>query len=360
MIRVPGDAPSPQAAIRLAHPGDVIVLSPGTYRGEVTVPPNRSGIVIRGTDRNKVVFDGEDVRPFAIRVGADRVILENLTAHDYTGDAIQWGHVSGFRGRYLTVWNVGGYGFYAVASAEGVLDHDLASGAGNSGFYVGECDPCHTVVTHVIARRSAIGFSGTNASGDLTVTDSLWDRNGTGILPNSYNEEAHPPQQGAAFTGNVVRGSGTRPTPATDPLGGFAGLGIGVAGGQRDVVRGNVVTGSGRYGIVLFPTLQRGGSFWRPSANTIRGNTVEGSGRVDLAVATGSGGGNCFSANRFSSSLPRAIEQRLQCGVRGQTAGNPAVGRELAVAAPVAYARSGHRPSYRTMPPPGPQPNMPG
>jgi hypothetical protein len=343
----------------VARPGDVILLSAGTYRGEVTVPPSRSGITIRGTDRNSVVFDGEDARPFAVTVRADHVTLENFTAHDYTGDAVQWVHVTGFRGRYLTVWNVAGYGFYAVASVGGMLDHDLASGAGNSGFYVGECDPCRTAIRNVIAMRSAIGFSGTNASGDLTVADSLWDRDGTGILPNSYNEEAHPPQRRAAFIGNVVRGSGTLPTPATDPLGGFTGLGIGLAGGRHDVVRGNVVTGSARYGIVLFPTLQRGGSRWEPAANTIRGNTVEGSGRADLAVAAGSGRGNCFDGNVFTASLPRAIENRFGCGVRGPRAGDPTVSRELAVPAPVAYARSGQRPSYRTMPPPPPQPAMP-
>ena len=346
----------------MARPGDVILLSDGTYQGGVVVPRDREGITIRGVDRNGVVFDGDDVRPSALVIRADQVTLENFTAHNFTADAIQWVHVTGFVGRFITVWNVGGYGFYSVASRGGRLDHDLASGTGNAAFYVGECDPCRSVLSHVVARLSAIGFSGTNASGGLVVRDSLWDRNGTGILPNSFNEEAHPPQQRAMFAHNTVVASGTVATPATDPLAGFSGLGVGIAGGQRDVVTGNVVTGSARYGIALFPTLQRGGAVWKPAGNAVRRNTVRGSGTADLALSAGAGTANCFSANRFSSSLPGNIERRFQCGrTRNQDGvGDLSVARDLAVSTPVAYARSGPHPPYRRMPPPGPQPSMPG
>ena len=362
MIRVPGDVPTLQEAVDGAQPGDLILLSPGTYRGGILVPEDRPGITIQGTDRNRVVFDGRDGLPSAVVVRADHVALQNFTAHNYTSNAIQWVGVTGFRGRYLTVWNVGGYGLFAEGSRRGRLDHDLSSGAGNSAYYIGECDPCRAVITNVVARFSAIGYSGTNASGRLAVTHSLWDRNGTGILPNSYNEESHPPQQEALFANNTVRASGAVPTPATDPLGGFVGIGIGIAGGQRDVVSGNTVTGSARYGVALFPTLQRGGTSWKPSENAVVDNVVRSSGIADLAVSGGVGAGNCFDGNRFSSSLPRGVERTFQCleGPRPRRAGDASVARQLAVPAPVAYARSAPRPSYRDMPPPGPQPNMPG
>jgi len=41
-----------------------------------------------------------------------------------------------------------------------------------SGFYIGRCDPCHALVTDVLAERNAVGFSGTNASGDLAIVNS--------------------------------------------------------------------------------------------------------------------------------------------------------------------------------------------
>jgi hypothetical protein len=234
------------------------------------------------------------------------------------------------------------------------------SGAANAAFYIGECNPCRTVLTQLVGRLSGLGYSGTNAGGDLIVRNSLWDRNGTGLLPNSYNEERHAPQQGATFTGNRIVGSGSAPVPASDPLDGFTGLGVGIAGGQEDVVKANTIVGSARYGIALFPTLQRGGGAWAPDRNSIRGNEVRGSGLADLALSTGSGRRNCFQGNRFARSLPSRLERRLPCKGRGRTTtGDGTVARELAVPAPVAYARSGTHPSYRDMPPPAPQRSMP-
>ena len=345
----------------MANPGDIVLLRSGTYPGTVRVPDDRSGITIRGVDRNSVLFDGEDVRPFAVLIEADHVTLENFTAHDFTANAIEWENVHGFRGRFLTVWNVGGYGVYAVGSRDGRLDHSLVSGAGNSAFYIGECQPCRTVLTDLEARLSGIGYSGTNAGGGLVVRDSVWIRNGTGLLPNSFNEERHAPQRGAVLVRNRIVGSGAVPVPATDPLGGFSGLGIGIAGGQENLITRNVVVGSARYGIALFPTLQRGGGTWAPAGNSIRRNAVGESVLADLALSTGSGQLNCFEANRFGGSLPPRIEQSLPCGNPSQRhVGDGSVARQLAVPAPVAYARSGTHPSYRDMPPPPPQLTMPG
>jgi hypothetical protein len=359
VIRVPQDAGTIQEAIGQAGSGDIVLLDRGTYPGKVVVPADRAGITIRGVDRNDVVFDGRDLRPFAVTVHADHVALENFSAHNFRGNAIVWDSVRGFLGRYLTVWNVGGYGIYAIDSTNGRLVNDLSSGAANSAFYIGECDPCHTVLTHLVARFSGIGYSGTNASGDLVVRDSVWDRNGTGILPNSYNEEAHPPQARALFAGNTVRGSGTVPTPATDPLGGFTGIGIGIAGGQRDVVRGNSVVGSARYGIVLYPTLQRGGTTWAPAGNVVRDNTVRRSGVADLAIAKGSGGGNCFVGNLADTLLPPGLGSLFRCGASTKHPGDPRAAHDLAVSSPIAYARAGPRPPYTNMPAPPRQPGLP-
>src|SRR5262249_26986967 len=155
--------------------------------------------------------------------------------------------------------------------------------AGDAAFYVGECHPCNAVLSDDTAMLSGLGYSGTNAGGDLLVTRSLFDRNGTGILPNSYDDEPNPPQRHATLTDNPVVGSGSVPTRATDPVDGLSGMGIGVAGGRRNVVRGNDVTGSSRYGIALFATVQPQGGTWRPAGNLVIANRVGGSGIADLA-----------------------------------------------------------------------------
>src|SRR6266536_1465007 len=67
--RVPQDYRTIQAAVDAASPGDLVLVGPGVYREEVkvTIP----SLVIRGTDRNQVVVDGEFRRPNAISVTAD-------------------------------------------------------------------------------------------------------------------------------------------------------------------------------------------------------------------------------------------------------------------------------------------------
>ena len=61
-----------------------------------------------------------------------------------TGNAIYWKSVRGYRGRYLTIYDVGSYGIYALDSTDGLLTRDLVSGAADSAFYVGQCRPCRT------------------------------------------------------------------------------------------------------------------------------------------------------------------------------------------------------------------------
>jgi hypothetical protein len=362
-IRVPQDAASVQAAVTASAPGDLILLDRGTYPGGVEVPKEKDHITIRGVDRNGVVFDGRGVSLNAIEVHADGVSLENMTAHDFTGNGFYWDQVDGFTGRYLTVWNVRTYGIYAIQSRRGLFEDSLASGAADAAFYIGECQPCDTTMRRLIGRYSAIGYSGTNAGGGLELRDSTWERNGTAIMPNSYEgQEAPPPQRSMVIAGNTIRDSGRVPVPGESPLAGFVGVGIAIAGGYEDTVEGNRIEGSANYGIAIFPTLQPGGARWAPRGNVVRNNVVSGSGKADLAASQGLDVGNCFAGNQFATSRPLDIESAMACGrpppSAGSTEGDGSVGADLAVPPGVARDRLGDRPSYRDMPMPEAQPTM--
>jgi hypothetical protein len=365
LIRVPQDVATPRDAIDAAQPGDVILIAAGTYDGGLVVPKDKPDLAIRGVDRNGVVFDGKGFGLNAIEVEADRVTLENLSAHDFDGNGFYWEKVGGFTGRYLTVWNVNLYGIYATESHGGIFEHSLVSGAADAAFYVGECQPCDTIVRNVEGRLSAIGYSGTNTGAGLELVDSTWDRNGTGILPNSFDEQALPPPESQSrIAGNTVRDSGTVPVPAHTPLAGFIGIGIGVAGGNANQIVGNVITGSARYGIALFPTLQRAGTAYAPKDNQVSKNTVSGSGKADLALARWlDTAGNCFAGNTFTTSAPQQVETLLPCdGATRSVDGDESVAADLAIPVPDALDRlaaAGPRPDYRTMPVPEAQPSSP-
>jgi len=348
-IRVPQDYPTVEDAIRAASRGDTILLAAGTYDGEITVPQGKPDLTIRGTDRNTVVFDGAGVRNNAIEVEADGVTLENLSAHDYLANGFYWEEVSGFAGRGLTVWNVGLYGVYAIQSRGGTIEQSYVSGAADAAFYIGECFPCDTVVRGVTAKLSAVGYSGTNAGGNMRIEDSTFEDNGVGILPNSYDVGLQaPPQRAATFRHNVVRGSGSVPTPRATPLAGFTGVGIGVIGGIENVIEDNEVTGSARYGIVVTPAIDREAT-WTPAANRIENNRVSGSGLADLALARGSGPGNCFVGNTAGTTDPPDLA--ADCSATGS--GSAAVADAIALPPPQMLGGLPSAPPFGSMPAPG-------
>jgi Right handed beta helix region len=367
-IRVPDDVPTLQLAIGRAAPGDTIVLAAGTYPGGNVVPREKHDITIRGVDRNEVVLDGADRRRNGIVVHADGVSVLNLSAHNFLQNALYWEAADRFRASYVTVWNVGGYGIYAEDAEQGVLDNDYVSGAGDAAYYVGECRPCRATLSRVVATLSAVGYSGTNATG-VVIRDSLWDRNGAGIVPNTYANEALPPQSRTTIVRNTVTNSGRARVPIQTALAGFVGIGIAVAGGNQNAIGRNRVTRSERYGIAVFPTARfvvfdpgtpEPRPPWRPRGNRVFENVVSGSGRADLALAKGSGKGNCFIANAAGRALPRGL-QTPTC-VRVSPAGDASVASELTRPVRVMLERTRrrrHPPSYTSMPMPAPQPSMP-
>lgn len=355
VLHVPADFSTLEAAIAVSISGDMILLAPGTYPGGVEVSDEHPGITIRGENRNTVVFDGEDLRSNAIDVEADGVTLENMSAHNFTANGFYWDAVEGFAGRYLTVWNVGLYGIYAISSRDGIMEESYVSGAADAAFYIGECNPCDATIRNVTATLSAVGYSGTNAGGNLVVEDSRWLLNSIGILPNSFEVGLEPPpQHDAIFRRNEVVGSGTVVTPRTTPLGGYHGVGIGIAGGQENLVEDNDVRGSTRYGIAVFTAIDRTSS-WIPGRNQVVGNRVSDSGIADLALAGGTGLENCFQGNEVATSAPTGLEGG--CARPGTT--DPRVEADLVKPLPDLLEGLPEPPSYAEMAAPGDQPTMP-
>jgi plastocyanin len=368
--RVPSQYKTIQKAVDAAKPGDVVLVSPGVYKEQVTV--TTSDITIRGLDRNKTIVDGEFTRPMGFLVqDADNVVIENITARYTTLNNFYWTGADGFRGSYLTSYNSGDYGIYSFASQHGVFEDSWASGSRDSGFYIGQCKPCHQTIRRVKATLSGLGYSGTNAGGDLLITDSeWWDNYGGGITPNTLDSEENPPQQDIVITNNYVHGNQNRSAPYKDPA--FAsvyGMGIAVAGGEDDVVKNNRVEDHLYFGIVVLPIPGIGpgpvpdapvtGNFYPTKNNRVEGNKVSGSGVADLALGTAAGGGNCFDGNEYETSLPLAIEATYSCSNPPPGGGDPAV---TAVAASnLARAESGELApgDWKTQPAPPAQPNMP-
>jgi hypothetical protein len=293
-------------------------------------------------------------------VGADGVAIENLTARNFTENGFFWNGVLGYRASYLTAYRNGDYGVYAYDSQWGQFDHSYASGSPDSGFYIGQCKPCHAVITDVVAEYNQLGYSGSNSSGDLYLVSSTWSRNRTGMVPNSFDGEQLAPQGSAVIAGNVLSANGdARAARSKDEAFDVAlGGGLVVAGGIGNVITKNRVVDNTKAGIALAPSVGLEAHARASTGNQVTDNVVEGSGIVDLTtVLPTPDDGNCFSGNTFAKSAPTAIEQAVPCA--GSGTGDLATGA-LDISQFLDTSKNPKGVAYGRTPVPKRQPTMPG
>ena len=386
-LRVPTDYETIQAAVDAAEPGDLVLIEPGVYEEAVDV--TTENLTIRGLDRNEVILDGGFELQNGIRVLADGVAIENMTARNYTTNGFFWTGVTGYRGSYLTAYRNGDYGVYAFDAVKGQLEHIYASGSPDAGIYIGQCYPCDAVIDDVLSEYNGLGYSGTNSGGNLLIVNSTFRYNRGGIVPNSGSYELCYPERETTIVGNVVHSNNQPDTPAIDVALLAMGNGILVAGGVNNTIERNLVYDHDLTGIGLVPFPEDDPNddipppedderpceetlddeladpeslpnplIWNPRGNRVVGNVVEDSRLADLAVGSledVSALGNCFADNTFDTSAPQEVETLAPC--EGEGRGDWSAGAlDL-----VALIAAEHPPSgdYKTTPVPEPQENMP-
>jgi hypothetical protein len=265
---IPGKYTTIQSAVDAAHPGDYILIGPGDYHETadesmpVTNPEQgqmggvyiaKSGLTLRGMDRNSVIVDGTkpgskpcSSKPSAQDYGAlgsngqpvgrngiliwkaNNVTIDNLTVCNFlagtgaSGNQIWWnggadsGQIgeSGYWGNYLTATSTffgnettaAQYGVFSSNSAGPArLDHIYANDMNDSGVYVGACHQvCNVTMNHMWLEYNALGYSGTDSGGQIVIENSQFDHNQDGLDTNSQDSADPPgPQNGQCPDGGV-------------------------------------------------------------------------------------------------------------------------------------------------------------
>jgi plastocyanin len=307
---VPDDGfPDIQSAVDAAGPGDLVLIRPGTYKEQVTI--TTPGLTIRGEDRNTVILDGEFIRDNGVFATADGVAVENLTTKNYLANGVFWTGVTGYRGSYLTAIDNIVYGIYAFGSVDGLIEHSYASGSWDSGFYIGQCDPCNAMITDVVSEYNGLGYSGTNSSGNVYLVNSTWRYNAAGIVPNTLDSELLPPVRDVVIAGNLVHGQGTVTVPTGSVQRTAEGHGILYPGGRDALITQNLVVNNAGYGIAISPMFDA--NFWAPGGSEIVDNVVQGSGQADLLLSGPADGRSCFARNEYETTIPRSLGLLHDC-----------------------------------------------
>jgi hypothetical protein len=362
-----------QAAVKAAKAGDTIRVAHGTYKGQVEVAgAAKRYIQIIGDVKHpeKVIVElkglhGKNAQNGFYVHDADQVRVAGFQSQHYKANGFFMLNVKGYKLDHdIAKWG-GTYGLYAFNSYGGVMSDDVGAWNNDSGFYIGQTPkqtkPTRSIVTRIKAYGNVLGWSGTNMR-YVTITNSQFWNNGSGIVPNALDSEKYPPAEDNVISGNDVfwnnfdyyKGApfklgntnvaGSVPYPV--------GVGILLYGGNRNKVQDNNVYGNWLNGIgaVQAITLKEK-DLQLLNGNQVTGNKLGLNGTdmngYDLFF-DGDGTANCFSSNTgVASTWPSNGSTFVACPFSGNntldsSAQNTAFGWALATDHEAAWQRHPH------------------
>lgn len=315
------DGDSIQDAVKAADPGDEVVVHRGTYRESVSIKTNH--LTLRGAGDRRggtVIKPGPDKRCDGGRIGI--CILRHKTSSGGnvpTKDT----RVTGFRIQGFKDFGAGAfgardslfrnntfvrndeYGFAAFGSRRTSVLHNVAKGAEEAGFYIGDSAHSGAVLRGNRARRNhTFGFFFRDSSHGLA-RHNLAIQNCIGVI--LFNTGAPGGVRHWRVSDNRVLRNNRR-CPGNPPT---SGTGIALVGAQANAIRSNSVKGNRPTGsafipggIVLISSAPFGGT--DSAKNRIARNRAFRN-RPDDIIWDGNGEGNAFVHNRCGSSQPGGL-----------------------------------------------------
>jgi hypothetical protein len=267
-----------------------------------------------GNRPGQVLIDGSRRKLNVIRADrADGIHLRNFTVQFSDFNNIYVLETNGFRMENIVSRWSREYGFLSFTSDNGLYRKLTAYGSGDSGIYPGSgpeghCERYGIEVDRVNSYGNTIGWSGTAGNGIYT-HDSKFHHNASGITTDSF-AGGHPgmPQDCSKWEDNEIYSNNldvyseerdryclekNRPIHKRDPkvvcpaFGAPVGVGLLIAGGNRNIIRNNRIWDNWRAGVMQFwvPSLYRGsdptgqsensGPAYEAQTDTSNGNRME-------------------------------------------------------------------------------------
>jgi nitrous oxidase accessory protein NosD len=313
----PGE--SVQQAVDRAHPGDTILLLPGTYRGSVLITV--SGVTIRGAGGATVITPaagatGSATEPLGGSCATPThgicvlgtpghrvtgVVIESLTVSGFAKNGISGSETDRMTVRDVLVEHNGEEGISQEKSTRGVLTDNQARDNGQAGIFVtniafgkaGGLDTEGTVIADNTMTGNRFGADLRRAR-NLAFQDNTVTGNCSGVFVVG---DDGVPRAGALTVHDNQVSANNKYCPPAGRLPYLQGIGIVLTGVEDTVltdnwIYGNVGAAPMSGGIVLFRSYKGGPD----TGNRIAGNTVVNNMPADMADRDG-GPGNTFTGN---------------------------------------------------------------
>ncbi|MFI8966380.1 nitrous oxide reductase family maturation protein NosD [Streptomyces sp. NPDC053493] len=318
-----GPGESIQKAVDAAAPGDIVLLSPGTYRESVLVTTPRLTLRGSGARPTVIVPGAADAGNACAKAGhgicvigtkdrpVDGVTVRSLTVRGFAKSGLWASWTDRLRVRRVTSEKNGTWGIAEQRSVRGELSHNIARDNGDAGLFLantvdeegGATDAGGTLVAHNRLSGNRIGVT-VRRLRNLTVERNEATGNCAAVFV--VGDESAPRAGAMTVRRNHIHAN-NKSCPKTPRLPALQGSGIVLTGTEDTLVADNrVVDNVGASplsgGIVLFKSFVGAVN----ERNEIRDNVVLRNGTADLANRD-TGKGNTFRGNTCKVSEPAGM-----------------------------------------------------
>jgi cytochrome c peroxidase len=239
-----------QAALDQAAPGDTVVVAPGVYHESITVKVYDITLKGQGSGDARPVLDGEQKFENGVLAIGGKFTIEQFIIRNYSKNGVIVRGADSATFRDLLTENTSEYGVFPVESANILIERCVASGAIDTGLYVGQSRDI--VIRDSEAFGNTSGIEIENSVNAVVENNYVHDNSGgilIFLLPEHVSKENHHNiiRNNRIENNNAPNSAPKEMMVSTVPV----GTGVFIMASDDNEVTGNQITGNHSFGVAI-------------------------------------------------------------------------------------------------------------